>query len=83
MRFVHIADDTRVIESYSDINNIHATVNRGLVGVDNWLKAIRLSLNVSKTLYNDNQQTEKCSRHYNSIFNPDESFNSQILLRYT
>ena len=35
----------------SDINNVHATVNRELVGVDNWLKANRLSLNVSKTAY--------------------------------
>ena len=42
MRFVHLAD--------SDINNVHATVNRELVGVDNWLKTNRLSLNVSRTL---------------------------------
>ena len=35
-----------------DVNNVHATVNRGLVGVDNWLKPNRLlSLNISKTLY--------------------------------
>ena len=51
MRFVHFADDTTVFASASDINNIHATVNRELVGVDNWLKANRLSLNVSKTSY--------------------------------
>ena len=51
MRFVHFADDTTVFASDSDINNIHATVNRELVGIDNWLKANRLSLNVSKTLY--------------------------------
>ena len=51
MRFVHFADDTTVFASDSDINNAHATVNRELVGVDNWLKAIRLSLNVSKTSY--------------------------------
>ena len=31
--------------------NVHATVNRELVGVDDWLKANRLSLNVSKTSY--------------------------------
>ena len=35
----------------SDINNVHATVNRELVGVDSWLKANRLSLNVSETSY--------------------------------
>ena len=51
IRFVHFADDTTVFASDSDINNTHATVNRELVGVDNWLKANRLSLNVSKTLY--------------------------------
>ena len=37
--------------SDSDINNAHASVNRELVGVDNWLKTNRLSLNVSKTSY--------------------------------
>ena len=51
MRFVHFADDTTVIASDSYFNNVHATVNRELVGVDNWLKANRLSLNVSKTAY--------------------------------
>ena len=51
MRFVHFADVTTVFAFDSDINNVHATVNRELVGVDNWLKANRLSLNISKTLY--------------------------------
>ena len=51
MCVVHFADDTTVFASDSDINNVHATVNRELVIVDNWLKANRLSLNVSKTLY--------------------------------
>ena len=51
MRFVHFTDDTTVFASNSNINNVHATVNRELVGVDNWLKANRLSLNVSKTSY--------------------------------
>ena len=50
-RFVHFADHTTVFASDSDINNLHATVNRELVGVDNWLKASRLSLNVSKIPY--------------------------------
>ena len=50
MRFVHFADDTTVFPSDSDINNVHATVNSEL-GIDNWLKANRLSLNVSKTSY--------------------------------
>ena len=51
MRFVHFADDMIVFASDSDINNVHATVNRELVEVDSWLKANRLSLNVSKTSY--------------------------------
>ena len=51
MRFVHFADGTTVFASDSNINNVHATVNMELVGVDNWLKANRLSLNVSKTSY--------------------------------
>ena len=51
LRFVHVADDTTVFGSDSDINNVHASVNRELVGVDNWLKTDRLSLNVSITSY--------------------------------
>ena len=51
MRFVHFADDPKVFAPDSDINNVHATANRELVGVDNWLKANRLSLNISKTSY--------------------------------
>ena len=50
-RFVYFADDTTIFTSDSDINNVQATVNRELVGVDNWLKTNRLSLNVSKTSY--------------------------------
>ena len=46
---VHSADDTTVFASNSDISNVHASVNRELVGVDKWLKTNRLSLNVSKT----------------------------------
>ena len=51
MRFVDFADDTTVFASDSVINNVHATVNRELVGVDNWLKTNRLSQNVCKTSY--------------------------------
>ena len=51
MCFVYFADNITVFASDSDINNVHATVNRELVGVENWLKANRLSLNVSKTSY--------------------------------
>ena len=51
MRFVHFADDITVFASDSDITNVHATVNRELVGVDNLLKANRLSFNINKTSY--------------------------------
>ena len=50
-RFVHFADDATVFASECDINNVLVTVNMALVGVDKWLKANRLSLNVSKTSY--------------------------------
>ena len=49
--FVYIVDDTTVFASDKDINGVHASVNRELAGVDNWLKTNRLSLNVSKTSY--------------------------------
>ena len=49
IRFIHFGDDTTVFASDFDINNVHAIVNRELVGVDNWLKANRLSLNVKTT----------------------------------
>ena len=51
MRFVHCADDTTVFASDSDFNTVYGTVNRELVGVDNWPKTNRLSMNVSKTTY--------------------------------
>ena len=35
MRFVHFAVGTTVFASDSDINNVHDSVNRELVGVDN------------------------------------------------
>ena len=41
----------QVFASDSDISGVHASVNTELVGVDNWLKTNRLSLNVSKTSY--------------------------------
>ena len=61
MRFVQFADDTTVVASDSDINNVHATVN--------WLKANRLSLNISKTSYMiiSNQKNEIDIRIWDSI----------------
>ena len=49
--FLHFADDTTVLASDNDINGVHASVNRELVGVDNSPKTNRLSLNISKTSY--------------------------------
>ena len=63
MHFVHFADDTTDFASDSDINNIHASVNRELVGVDNWLETNRLSLNVRKTSYMIISNQKKRIRH--------------------
>ena len=41
MRFLNCSDETTVFASDSDINNVHATVNKELVGVDNWLNTSR------------------------------------------
>ena len=52
MRFVQFADGTTLVfEPYCDINNVHATVNRELEGVDNWLKASRFFFNFNETSY--------------------------------
>ena len=51
MSFVIFSDNTTVFASNSDNNYVHTAVNRELVGVDNWLKTNRLSLNVGKTSY--------------------------------
>ena len=48
MRFVHFAYDTTVFAPDSTINNVHASVNKELVGVDSWLKTNRLSLKLVK-----------------------------------
>ena len=39
------------LTSDSDINSVHSSENRELVGVDNWFKTNRLSLNINKTSY--------------------------------
>ena len=63
MRFVHFADDTTVFASDSDISSVHATVKSELVGVGNWLKTSRLSLNVSKISYMIISNQNKSIRH--------------------
>ena len=77
MRFVHYPDDTTVFSSDSDINNVHATSKRKRLGVDNWLKANRLSLNVNKISYMIiPKQKNICD---NIKLNPYKRFQSQIL----
>ena len=47
-----VADDTTVFASDIDSNNVHATVNRELLGIDNWLKTndvIMTLQNISNT----------------------------------
>ena len=42
-RFLKFADHTTVFASDSDINNVHAAMNRELVGVDNWFQFQQLN----------------------------------------
>ena len=52
MYFVHFADDVIFFASNSDIDNVHASVNRVLVGVITGSRPTDLfSLNISKTSY--------------------------------
>ena len=77
--FIHFVDDSTVFASDSDMNNVHATLNRELIGVDNWLKANRLSTNVRKTSYYMIISIQK--KHiwyYNSRFDPYEHFNQGV-----
>ena len=62
-RLVHFADDTTVFASDIVINNVHSPVNGERVRIDNWLKANRLSLNVSENFIYENLQPEKRIRH--------------------
>ena len=61
MPFGHFADEGTGFASDSHINNVHATVNKELIGVDNWLKTNRLSLNISKSSHMiiSNQKKQK------------------------
>ena len=83
LRFVHFADDTTVFASDGDINNVDASVNSELVGVDKWLKTNRLSLNVSKTSYMiiSNQKNALDIKIRETILTK-ESFYSRIPWRY-
>ena len=78
IRFVHFADDITVFSIRQWHTNVHATVNGGLVEVNNWREVNRLSLNVRKNSC-DNPKLERFMwQHFNSLFNPYENFNSQI-----
>ena len=47
----HFADDTNLLYVNKSLKNIGSRVNRDLKGLTDWLKANRISLNVSKTEY--------------------------------
>jgi hypothetical protein len=49
LQFVHFADDTTVFTSGPSFDFVTRSMNGGLAGVDRWLTANRLSLNVDKT----------------------------------
>ena len=82
LHYCSFADDTTVFTSDSDINGVHASVNRELVGVDNCLKTNRLSLNVSKTSYMIISNKKNALDIKIRKNNPYESFNTQIPWRY-
>lgn len=51
LQFVHFADDTTVFSSRDSAAGVVEAINDGLVGIDRWLIANRLSLNLNKTFY--------------------------------
>ena len=66
MSFILFSDDTTVFASDSDINNVHATVNRELVGVDNWVKAkVKVKSSMARSLPVENLcTTTECGFNY-------------------
>ena len=81
MSFVHFANDTTVFASDSDNDNVHATVNSELVGVDNGFKSNRLSLNVCKTSYmiTSNQKTVSTLKFEIQFVQKSQQSNSLLL----
>ena len=51
LNFILFADDTNLFYSHNNIQNLFQTVNQELIHIHEWLKANKLSLNVSKTKY--------------------------------
>jgi hypothetical protein len=47
--FVFFADDTRIFIEGDNVDELYDTVNEELIHVDRWLRANKLSLNLSKT----------------------------------
>ena len=45
------ADDTNLFYSHSNIDTLFKTVNKELNYINEWFKANKLSLNISKTKY--------------------------------
>ena len=52
LSFIHYADDTTGSPVGSDILNVIQTANYELINVGHWLRANKLSLNVSKNNFN-------------------------------
>ena len=51
MKFIHYADDSTVYASGDNLEELAALSNRELVNVDHWLRANKLSLNISKSKF--------------------------------
>jgi len=51
LNFIHFADDSTVFAAASSLPVLVDRVNAGLVGIDTWLCANRLSLNISKSFF--------------------------------
>ena len=59
LSFIHYADDTTASVVGSDIRNVIQTSNYELLNVGHWLRANKLSLNVSKTNFIDFSNRDK------------------------
>ena len=51
LKFILFADDTNLFYSHTNIKDLFKTVNQELAHINEWFKANKLSLNISKTKY--------------------------------
>ncbi len=49
--FILYADDTNILVSHNNLNQLISNVNRDLMKISTWFKAKKLSLNVNKSNY--------------------------------